>query len=120
MSEIPDDIKIAAQNALADGPEHMLPDYGVNEEALVDAIGRSILFERQRQAEVMEEVKKEGRRQGLEEGAAWHEGEAEKFGELYHANKHNLVLSDKLAGDVIKHQAYASSIRALLSRLEGR
>jgi len=58
MSKIPDDIMQAAGNALGDGPEFMLPDYGVNEEALVNAIARAILSERLRIAEIMEEVRR--------------------------------------------------------------
>lgn len=115
MSEIPADI-IETATAIVDriAKQHFLKG-----DCVAD-VAQALLTERQRHAEVKEEVRNEGRRQGLEEAAAWHEGKAEKFGELYHANKHNHVLSDKLAGDVIKHQAYASSIRALLSRLEER
>ncbi|NLS19848.1 hypothetical protein HGP16_25245 [Rhizobium sp. P40RR-XXII] len=58
MSIFPDDIMYAVQNVLGDGPEFMLPNYGVNEEALVNAIAKALLSERQRTSDLIEEARK--------------------------------------------------------------
>lgn len=110
MSAIPDDIMHAASKAYFDA-------FDENDQASIHAvlrnIGAAILSERQRTDDLIEEVRKEARRGALEEAAAWHDRKAEKFGNLSHANKHNHVLADKLAADVIKHQCYAAAIRTL-------
>ncbi|NTJ67559.1 hypothetical protein G6M50_06245 [Agrobacterium rhizogenes] len=46
MNDIPSDILEDAYGVLGNGPEYMLPDYGVNTEALVLAIAKAIVAER--------------------------------------------------------------------------
>ena len=99
MSEIPDDIMKSAHAvydaALSDGFRS----------GSIKIIAKAILSERQRQTEVMEEVRKEARRQALEEAAILVEAHPMRFA----GQNENYV-----------RRSMAEAVRALLSRLEER
>lgn len=89
---IPDDVMQAAYEAIANGPQYMLPDYGVNLEEVAMVIAKAILAERQRsQWQDMSTAPRDGTK-----FIGWYDGSVRllAYGKASHVPLYGFILVD--------------------------